>query len=320
MSGIPEKIKERIEEIKHKCELIKPKVAIHSLAYNHGPYIKEALEGFINQKTDFPFVAIVHDDVSKDNTVAILCEYAEKYPDIIIPIFETENQYSKPNGSLENIMNSAMSATGAKYIAMCECDDYWTEPLKLQKQVDFLESHPEYSVCFHNAIIEDCHNRTYYKFNNFSNDVDLSFYDIVNKWQIPTASILLKSEYLFNMPSDLANIYSGDYKLLIWLRICGKVHYINIIGSIYRLNSSPTSASVLYRNKNISLINQKIKLLKSFIPHLKNQSFNYIIKDRLNYLNKEKEFQTIRLERMYYKLPKYFIFILLKVYNKIRHK
>ena len=96
------------------------------------------------QKADFRFEAIVHDDASTDNTAAIIREYAEKYPDIIKPIYETENQYSKHDGSLTRIMNAH---TRGKYIAMCEGDDYWTDPYKLQKQVDFLESHPDYAMC-----------------------------------------------------------------------------------------------------------------------------------------------------------------------------
>ena len=126
-------------------------VAIKCATYNHEPYIRDALEGFVMQKTNFPFVAIVHDDASTDGTPDIIREYAAKYPDIIKPIYETENQYSKRDGSLRRIMNAAVEASGAKYVALCEGDDYWTDPLKLQKQVDFLESHPDYSLVFANA-------------------------------------------------------------------------------------------------------------------------------------------------------------------------
>ena len=131
-------------------------VAIHCLVYNHEPYLRDCLEGFVMQQTKFPFVAIVHDDASTDGSAAIIREYEEKYPDIIKPIYETENQYSKQDGSLGRIMNAAIEATGAKYIAMCEGDDYWTDPLKLQKQVDFMEANPEYSLCFHkvNTLIQ----------------------------------------------------------------------------------------------------------------------------------------------------------------------
>lgn len=121
-------------------------VSIRCTAYNQEKFIRETLEGFIMQKTNFRFEAIVHDDASTDNTADIIREYAEKYPDIIKPIYETENQYSKKDGSLLRIMNEASKG---KYITMCEGDDYWTDPYKLQKQVDFLEAHPDYVLCSH---------------------------------------------------------------------------------------------------------------------------------------------------------------------------
>src|SRR5574344_1986516 len=130
----------------------KPLVVIRCITYNHESYIRDCLNGFVMQKTTFPFVAVVHDDASTDKTADIIREYAEKYPDIIKPIYETENQYSKSDGSLERIMNAH---TKGKYIALCEGDDYWIDPLKLQKQVDFLEANPEYSMCFHKAKVID---------------------------------------------------------------------------------------------------------------------------------------------------------------------
>ena len=123
-------------------------VAIKCTVYNHEPYLRDCLEGFVMQQTNFPFVAIVHDDASTDGSAAIIREYEEKYPDIIKPIYETENQYSKHDGSVGRIMDAAIDATGAKYVAMCEGDDYWTNPLKLQKQVDFMEVNPEYGLCY----------------------------------------------------------------------------------------------------------------------------------------------------------------------------
>lgn len=121
-------------------------VSIRCLVYNHEPYLRQCLDGFVMQQTNFRFEAIVHDDASTDGSAAIIREYAAKYPDIIKPIYETENQYSKRDGSIRRIMNEH---THGKYVAMCEGDDYWTDPLKLQKQVDFLESHPDFSMCTH---------------------------------------------------------------------------------------------------------------------------------------------------------------------------
>ena len=121
-------------------------VTIRCLVYNHEPYLRQCLDGFVMQQTDFRFEAIVHDDASTDGSAAIIREYAAKYPDIIKPIYETENQYSKRDGSIRRIMNEH---THGKYVAMCEGDDYWTDPLKLQKQVDFLEANPDFSMCTH---------------------------------------------------------------------------------------------------------------------------------------------------------------------------
>ena len=125
-----------------------PLVAIKCLVYNHEPYLRDCLEGFVMQQTNFPFVAIVHDDASTDNSAAIVREYAEKYPNIIKPIYETENQYSKRDGSLGRIVNGTIADSGAKYVAICEGDDYWIDPLKLQKQVKFMEANPEIGLCY----------------------------------------------------------------------------------------------------------------------------------------------------------------------------
>lgn len=129
-----------------------PLVSIRCLVYNHEPFLRQCLDGFVMQKTTFPFEAIVHDDASTDGSAAIIREYAEKYPDIIKPIYETENQYSKHDGSLSRIMDAAMHPN-AKYIATCEGDDYWTDPNKLQIQVDFLESHPDFFSSSHNYSV-----------------------------------------------------------------------------------------------------------------------------------------------------------------------
>lgn len=145
---IPQSIKNHIEEIRELCKDKQPLVVVSSLAYNHREYIKDALDGFVKQKTDFPFVVIIHDDASTDGTDKIIRQYAEKYPNIILPIFEKENLYSRRDGSVLKIMNAACDATGAEYIAFCEGDDYWIDPLKLQKQVDFLKENRDYGMVY----------------------------------------------------------------------------------------------------------------------------------------------------------------------------
>lgn len=235
----------------------KPLVAIKCATYNHEPYIRDCLEGFVMQKTGFPFVAIVHDDASTDGTAAIVKEYAEKYPDIIKPIFETENQYSKHDGSLNRIMDDACAATGAKYLTLCEGDDYWIDPLKLQRQVDFMEANSDYTMCFHNIKVR-C-NDTYSSFTNHYNKTkDAPIKDVIQRGGdfVPTLSMLIRSSVYFNAPKEVFSQYVGDYPLQIYLAMAGKVRYFHEIMGVYRV--SPSSATITLLN-NPSKIKSNIK-------------------------------------------------------------
>ncbi len=125
-------------------------VSVICNAFNHGKYIRDALNGFVMQKTDFKFEVLVHDDASKDDTADIIREFEAEYPDIIKPIYQTENQYSK-NVWITDVYQLRRSK--GKYIAICEGDDYWTDPDKLQKQYDALEAHPEIDICVHASTL-----------------------------------------------------------------------------------------------------------------------------------------------------------------------
>ena len=208
-------------------------VSIRCLAYNHEPYIRQCLEGFIMQKTNFRFEAVVHDDASTDGTVAIIREYAEKYPNIIKPIYETQNQYSKHDGSLGRIMSAA--CTG-KYIAMCEGDDYWIDPYKLQKQVDFLETHLDYSMS-HTSF------RYFYEQENkfyISRDIEINSNiqalglkpeNVLKDYRIQTLTILVRTKlYQKVVESDYFLFKSGylkmgDVQLWYSLSMLGKIHF-----------------------------------------------------------------------------------------------
>lgn len=121
-------------------------VSVYCLTYNHEKYIRKALESFVNQKTNFKYEVFVHDDASTDSTPTIVQEYADKYPDIIKPIFQKENQHSKKVPTIAMHIRPKMSG---KYMAACEGDDFWNDENKLQKQYDALEAHPECSISTH---------------------------------------------------------------------------------------------------------------------------------------------------------------------------
>lgn len=119
-----------------------PLVSIRTATYNHGAYIKQCIEGVLIQKTTFPIEFIIGEDYSNDETREIVFQYAKKYPDTIRVITADYNVGSKANG------RRCIRACRGKYMAICEGDDYWTDPLKLQKQVDFLEANSEYGMCY----------------------------------------------------------------------------------------------------------------------------------------------------------------------------
>ncbi|NKQ12765.1 glycosyltransferase family 2 protein [Pseudomonas sp. SST3] len=126
-----------------------PLLSIVCLAYNHADFISETLDGFLLQETDFPFEVIVHDDASTDGTAAIIRDYAKRYPSVIKPIYQQENQYCQGIPFSTRLFAQAHG----KYIAYCEGDDYWTDPHKLQIQVDFLEHHHDYVITYHDAFM-----------------------------------------------------------------------------------------------------------------------------------------------------------------------
>ena len=125
-----------------------PTVSISCITYNHEKYIKDAITGFLMQKTDFPIEIVISDDCSTDSTLSIVQDYCRSHPDQIRLMANERNIGVVPKFS------QAIGACKGKYIALCEGDDYWIDPLKLQKQVDFLEAHPECSICCHKVLMK----------------------------------------------------------------------------------------------------------------------------------------------------------------------
>ena len=208
-----------------------PIVSIRCVTYNHEQYIADALDGFLIQKTSFPFEVIVHDDASTDKTADIIREYERKFPDIVKPIYETENQYSKHDGSLRNIMNKACKG---KYYALCEGDDYWTDPNKLQMQVDWLEEHDDYVMCCSNATIQSSNHSL--SGARYWNDYDVPIIDMIcgRSCFLQTSTFIYRRNLLNFYPDYCIKCHVGDYPLQIWASLNGKVRYFKKNTSTYR--------------------------------------------------------------------------------------
>jgi glycosyltransferase involved in cell wall biosynthesis len=230
------------------------KVSICCLTYNHSNYIRDCLNGFINQKTDFNFEILIHDDASLDNTPQIIREYEKRYPEIIKPIYQNENKFSKEGGGM-NIRYNFPRIQG-KYIALCEGDDYWTDPLKLQKQVDILENNQDYILCFHDVIIQYTRKnsyKTYRMIGSLEKDI-LETEDLIRPWFIPTCSILYRKVLIDTYPKWISITDSGDIALILFLSTLGKFYYFNEVMGIYRKHDNGISVSHTGYSKVYSMI------------------------------------------------------------------
>lgn len=214
----------------------RPVVSIRCTTFNQEKYIAKCLDGFLIQETDFPFEICVHDDASKDSTASIVKEYAAKYPRVIKALCETENQWSKQDGSFTRIVTSMLTG---KYVAMCEGDDYWVDPQKLQQQVDFLESHPDYSMVFHDAIIKN-EPGVPEKLDVYPpmDDRDYSATEMFAKWTVPTASMVYRREVLDFKLKRTGTCLNGDIYLVEKCAAMGRVRCINKKMSVYRRQPS----------------------------------------------------------------------------------
>lgn len=257
-----------------------PLVSICTLVYNHEYYLRECFEGIMMQKTDFAFEVLVHDDASTDNSAEIIREYTAKYPDIFKPIYQKENQYSK--GVKVNATYQYPRAKG-KYIALCEGDDYWTDPLKLQKQVDVLEVNPEYTMCFARAIEHYEGGSKEDKLFSLIEDRDYEGIEFFANWIVPTASVLYRKEIfstlLYREYTNNKNIIFGDTPLFLTCAHYGKVRGMSDVVSVYRRHEGGMTRAVL---KDYDCCKRyhyhELEIYKVFGDVYKKKSIDYFIK------------------------------------------
>lgn len=224
-------------------------VSITCVTYKHEKYIAKALDSFLMQKTNFKFEILVHDDASPDRTQDIIREYERKYPDIIKPIYQTVNQYSQNIDPEEEFQGPRAKG---KYIAICEGDDYWCDPNKLQMQYDYMEAHPECWLCVHDTMKVDGEGNNLGKLVN-GRTIDCDYHaDLViaagGGQLFQTSSYFCKPGILFGRPEEFVFADCGDYPMGMYAAMKGHIHYIGRVMSCYRVNTAGSYSSRVRKN------------------------------------------------------------------------
>lgn len=223
--------------------IAEPVVSVCCTTYNHGPYIAEALDGFLMQETTFPFEILVRDDCSTDNTAGIIQEYAEKYPSLIKPVYEKENTFSKGVRPMWELINKF--ALG-DYLALCEGDDYWIDSLKLQKQVNFLDKNPDYGLVCTDMIQYIEKDKKFIESNIIPlgqlHQSEMTSKDYVYEeliyWrsQIWTLTVCLRKSLLDDLPVlEPSMFFTGDRLFFIHISLKSKVKFLHEKTAVYRV-------------------------------------------------------------------------------------
>ncbi len=263
-------------------------VSVWGIAYNHENYIRDAIEGFLNQKTSFKYEIVIHDDASTDNTANIIREYEQKYPGLIRGIYQKENQFSKNLGEWNGKKPLMKKNLKGKYIAICECDDCWIDRHKLQIQFDYLESHPECMMISHNALCHNYEANSIKPMNPYNDDKIISAEELIIQYNgnIPTASTMYRHEML-----EISGFFLeggvGDYPLELYCQSKGTVYYIDRIMSLYRYkhNGSWCKTHEGDAVKYCTLIGKIIWFLKRYNRYTENKFEWYISYKIQLYLN-----------------------------------
>lgn len=241
-----------------------PVVSIVTITYNQEKYIREALESFLIQKTDFPFEVIIGDDCSTDSTPEIIREYSEKYPNIFKPILRRKNL-----GAAKNSIATLREA-GGKYIALCEGDDFWSDSSKLQMQVDFLNAHPDYSLCFHPVrVFYDNNEEREITWPNtqIEDESKINVNELLKENFIPTNSVMYRRQNYDSIPDDVMPL---DWYLHLFHAQFGKIGFINKTMSAYRRHSrgvwwdSFKDLGKLWKKYGIAYVSLHVELVKLY--------------------------------------------------------
>lgn len=233
------------------------------ITYNQEPYIRDAIEGVLKQKCNFPIELIIGEDFSTDRTRQICEEYASKFPEIYLLPSETNL------GMMGNFIRTLEECTG-KYIALCEGDDYWTDPFKLQKQIDFLEANPDFAICFHDVMIlkngEAVHD---YITREVTEETDIL--ELAKGNFIHTPSVVFRNKLFKNLPEQFSKGFVGDYFLHLLNAQYGKIKKLKEIMAVYRVHEGGVHSLKTQAQKNDEWLTQLYLMIPCFEGNVKSE-------------------------------------------------
>lgn len=244
-------------------------VSVCLITYKHELYIKQAIESILMQKVDFAWEIIIADDCSPDRTREIIIKYQQQHPQLIRTVLQHKNV-----GPGKNFIDLVSAAQG-KYIAYLEGDDYWTDEYKLQKQFDFMQSHPGFSLCYHKIKWEFTYQYSQIvdSESNIDDPPESTIYDVLKKeWFIRSCSMFYKN---FKLPSGFKDLIVGDYPLHVLLAAKGKIGFLNECMATYRINNHGVSETT-FLAKDESVIRNNIKKQIDMLKYLNRETgFKY---------------------------------------------
>ena len=312
-------------------------VSVCCITYNQEKYIRRCLEGIVNQQCSFQFEVFVHDDASTDDTPKIILEYAQKYPNIIKPILQTENQYSK---GVFITLNLIVPLAKGKYFAFCEGDDFWIDSHKLEKQVKVLENYPNCHLCLHTVKgIKEDETPVGIMYPNFSlesgiiSGAQLLDYICTNEYVFQTTSYFMRTvdlkRYALKPPSFRMVSATGDTPYLLYFSTLGDTYYLADIMSCYRhtsLENNPRKAKYMNtEEKIVAHYNKQIQMMEEFDKYtdgkfhelcqrkidgyhfdkaVRNQDYKELCKKKYSYFKKK----WTKKERLYVIIAAFFRF------------
>jgi len=279
------------------------KVSVLIITYNHEKFIATAIESVLNQRTSFEIEIVVGEDCSTDGTRKILEEFQEKFPDKIKLLLHDKNVGMHRNFEM------VLTKCAGEYIAVLEGDDYWTDSLKLQRQVEFMEANPDCTECFHKVtVIYQDKSQQSHDFPVGVTKAKFNLEDVVSSFFIPTLSIMFKRSAIAKLPAVFYRITNPDWMIHVLCSEKGKVGFIDEVMGVYRVHSGGVWSGI-----------SRVKVLKNTIKsaHVINAYLNYqfdnLLKRRIAGWHREAGQICCRDCSVLHAIQHYLIFIYLRL-------